>query len=106
MLMTILVLLIALWFLGYIDIPSIPIPDIFLFTINGRPISLWDTLIFLVIVALIGALPGPFRHVALALLVLWLLALFGIITLAGLPNMIVIALIVGLIAYMFSGRHT
>ncbi len=104
MLMTLLVLLIILWFFGYIHIPALPIPDIALFTFNGHIISLWDLLIFFVVGTLIGVLPGPFRYMAFALLFLWVLALFGIIAVTGLPNILVLAIIVGLIGYVLNGR--
>jgi hypothetical protein len=102
MLLTLIVLLVVLWLLGYVSIPAIQIPDIRLFTINSHIITLWDVLIFMVLLAVIGILPGPFRQIAAALSLLWLLALLGLITITGLPNLLVVAIIVGLIAYSLS----
>lgn len=94
----VLVVLIALWFLGYIRIQGLPpIPDIQLFVINGRPITLWDLLILLVIGWAIGVLPSPLRQIAGVLLLLWILATLGILSIAGLPSIIVIAVIIGLV---------
>ncbi|CAN5149614.1 hypothetical protein BH11PAT1_BH11PAT1_0680 [soil metagenome] len=103
MLVTIIVLLLALWFLGYVHLDALPIPDITLFEINAHPITLWNLLIFFVILWAVGILPRPFREIAFVLLVLWLLSLFGIIAFAGLSGWLVIAVIVGLIIALFGG---
>ena len=97
MLGVIILVLIILWFLGYVTVGNITIPDLQLFTINGNSISLWDVLIFAVIVWAIGVLPSPLRQIAGVGLVLWILATLGIIAIAGLPSLIIIALILGLI---------
>lgn len=103
----ILFVLIALWFLGFINLPILPIADISLFTILGITISLYDVLVFLVIVWLIGILPRPFRIIASVLLVVWLLSFFGLITLAGisLPNIVVLVIIFSIIYYLLTGAH-
>jgi len=104
MLITLVVLLVVLWFLGYIHLPAIP--NFALFVMNGHTISLWDLLTFLVIAWIIGILPGPFRYIGVALLLLWLMALFGVIALTGLSNILLIAIIVGLIAYLLGGTRS
>ena len=105
MLITLVILLILLWLLGYLSLPIIPIPDIELFVINGQTITLWDLLILFVLLAVIGVLPGPFRHIAAALIFLWVLALLGFMAISGLANLLIIAIIVGLIAYLLSGSY-
>lgn len=105
MIAVILILLIILWFLGYIHLPLLPISDFVLLNFFGRPITLYDLLIFLVIVWLIGLLPGLFRQIAAILLVIWLLSFFGLIAIAGLGNIIVLVVIFGLIYYLLSGSH-
>lgn len=97
----IVVILIILWFLGYLRIDALPIPDIVLFSINGQPITLWSLLIFAVVLWAIGILPTPFRQIAMVLLVLWVLSVFGILAIAGLPSLLVIAIIAGIIASFF-----
>ncbi|MDQ3098784.1 MAG: hypothetical protein M3Q44_03490 [bacterium] len=97
-------ILIVLWFLGYIRIESFPIPDFQLFQFNARPVSLWDLLIFLVVCWAIAVLPTPLRQIAGVLLVLWTLALFGIIAITGFSQVIVIAIIAGLLFSLFSRR--
>lgn len=104
MLETLLVILIGLWLLGYLRIDGLIIPDFFLFSINGQPITLWSLLTLLVFSALIGILPSPFRQMAGVLLVLWVLSVLGILAFGGLSSMIIIAMIVGLILYLVKFR--
>lgn len=96
----ILFILIILWFLGYIHINQFPIPDVILFHINSRSITLWDILLLLVIGWAISILPYPFRQLASVLLLLWILSTLGIIALAGLSNLLVVAIIVGLVFFI------
>jgi len=97
MLAILLVVLIILFFLGYIHIGNLTIPDITLFSLNGRPITLWNILILLVISWALSILPSPLREIAGVLLVLWILSVLGIIAVAGFSQIIVIAIIVGII---------
>lgn len=97
MLAGVLIILIILWFLGYIRIGGLTLPDITLFTVNGQPITLISLLIFAVIVWAIGILPSPLRQIGFVILVLWLLSLFGVLAFAGLQSILVLAIIVGLI---------
>ena len=98
MIETLLILLILFWALGYIHVTGLTIPNALLFHFNSRPVTLWDVLIFVVVLWAVGILPSPFREIAGVLLVLWILALFGIIAIAGLSNLLVIAIIVGIVA--------
>lgn len=97
MIAAVLIILIILWFLGYIHIGSLNLPDITLFTLNGQDITLIKLLIFAVIVWAIGILPSPLRQIGFVILLLWLLSLFGILAFAGLESILVLAVIVGLI---------
>lgn len=96
MLAIVLVALILLWVFGYIHISGY-IPNFPLFNINGHAITLWDLLIFAVIVWAIGILPSPLRQIAGVLLVIWVIATLGIVAITGLAQIIVLAIIVGLI---------
>ena len=98
MLLTILVLLIVLWFLGYVEISNVAIPNVPLFEINAHVVTLVALLIFVAIVWAVSILPTPLRQVGFAVVVLWVLATLGIILVAGLSSILVIAIIVGLIA--------
>jgi len=102
MLSLILVFLIILWLLGYLQIP---LTAIALFTLGRRPITLNDLLVFLVIIWLIDLLPHPFQEIGFVLLLLWVLSAVGIIAIAGLPNIVLIAIIVGVIAYIVGFAH-
>jgi hypothetical protein len=100
--LTILILLVVLWLLGYLAIPNLVIPDVPLFAINGHIVTLIELAILLVILAALGVLPSPLRQIGVALVVLWALATLGIIAVAGLSSILVIAIIVGLIAALLS----
>jgi hypothetical protein len=100
MLTAILVILIALWVLGYINIPGLVFPNVVLFNFNGHPITLWNVLILLVVAWAIGILPSPIREIAGILLLLWILSTLGIVAIAGLSSLLVIAIIVGLGLYL------
>lgn len=97
MLIAVLAILIILWFLGYIHVGGINLPDTTLFAINGHPITLINLLLFAVIVWAIGILPSPLRQIAFVILVIWLLSLIGVLAIAGLESILVLAIIGGLI---------
>lgn len=98
MIQIILILLIVFWALGYIHVGNISIPNVMLTHFNGKPVTLWDLFIFLLVLWAIGILPSPFREIAGVLLVLWVLSLFGLIAIAGISNLIVVAIIIGIVA--------
>jgi len=92
------VLLIALWYFGYISIPSIPfLKNTILFSFNHFAVTIWDLLIFIVIMWAVNILPSPLRQIGWALTVLWLLGLFGIIAIANFSTVILWAIIIGLV---------
>lgn len=103
MLAIIIILLIALWYLGYIQIPAFPFLNKILFVINGHAVSIWEVLILLVLSWAIGILPSPIKQIAGVLLILWILATLGIIAVAGFSSIVVIAVIVGLIFFFLEG---
>jgi len=98
MLLTIVVLLIVLWFLGYVQISNVVIPNVPLFMINEHLVTLVELLIFLAIVWAVSILPTPLRQIGFAVVVLWVLATLGIIAVAGLSSILVIAIIIGVLA--------
>ncbi len=104
MLGILLVILIILWFLGYLRVDTLPIPDLVLFAINGRSITLWNVLTLVVIAAVTGVLPSPFREIAGVLLVLWVLSILGILAISGLSSLLLIAIIAGLVLYLLGFR--
>lgn len=101
MLLLLLVVLLVLWLLGY---GPLQVLHIKLFAFNSHIVTLWDVLIFLVVIYLIDTLPRPFREIAAVLLVIWFLSTLGFIAIAGLSNLLIISLIVGLVLYIVSGK--
>lgn len=100
MLLTIVIILCILWFLGYMPISGILIPNIGLFSINNHLVTLWEVLILLVISWAIGILPRPLQTIASILLFFWILSVIGIVTFIS-PNIIVIIIIIALIFSVF-----
>lgn len=92
--------LVVFWYLGYGPIEALQVP---LFSIGRINVDLWNILIFLLIIWLIEMMPGPIRTIIIIALLLWLLAFFGIIAIAGLNNLILWAVIIGLAVYLLSG---
>jgi len=103
MLVAIVIILIILWFLGYVPIiiSGIAIPNPILFYINSRPITLWEILILIAISWAIGILPNPLRVIGSVLLILWILSVLGIIAISGFSHIIVLVIIIGLIISIF-----
>jgi hypothetical protein len=106
MLITLLVLLVVLWFLGYIHISNFTLPDIALFSINGHVVTLVEALIFLVILSAVGVLPTPLRQIGFAVVLLWVLSTLGVVAIAGLASILVLAIIVGLLAALLGGLES
>lgn len=95
MLGALLVILGLLWFLGYIQIPGVLLPNFQLFLINGHSIRLWDILVFLLVIWIIELLPSPIRQIAVVLVLLWVLSLIGILVINGASSLLLLAIIVG-----------
>ena len=91
--------LIVLWFLGYVHIEGLFIPDFHLFSINNQPITLWSILILVIVSWAISILPSPIRQIVGVLLILWILTVLGIISVGFFPltNVIVLAIIIGMV---------
>ncbi len=97
MLEIIAVVLIILLLTGNLQIDGFTLPRSVLFSLNGQPITIVNLLIFLIILWAIGVLPSPIREIAAVLMVLWLLTLFGFLAIAGLSNLLIIAIIIGIV---------
>jgi len=97
MLVAIIAILVILWFLGYSPISGITMPNIVLFTINTHLVTLWEILIFMAVVWAIGILPRILKIIASLLLLLWVVSVLGILTITGLPNILVIVMIIAFI---------
>ena len=104
MIIALIIILVVLWFLGYVPISGIVLPNIVhlvVVTINNHPITLLQILILLVIGLAISILPRPLQAVGSVLLVLWVLSVLGILAIAGLSSVVVIVIIVGLVVSIF-----
>jgi hypothetical protein len=99
-LVAILVVLALFWLLGY---GPFTVLHLILFQFNGLAITIWDVLIFLVLIWLVGSLPSPLRQIAVVFILVWVLSLLGVIAVAGLSSILVIAIIVGVLLYILSG---
>lgn len=104
MLFAILIILIGLWFLGYVPIGGVHIPNTVLTSVNNHPITLWNVLILFAVLWAISILPSPFREIASVLLLFWVLSVGGILAIAGLSNILLIAIIVGFGFYILKGH--
>jgi hypothetical protein len=104
MIIAVLVFLVLLFALGYVDINSLPLINTTLFEVFGRTVTIYDLLVFLLMVWVVDLLPRPFRELAGVVLILWLLAFFGIVAITGLSNILLLALIVGIAFYLIKGR--
>jgi hypothetical protein len=93
-----LAIIVVLWLFGFVHIPYL---NSALFTIMGHPITLYNILILLIILWVIEILPSPLRQIIMLLLLLWVLSVMGIITIAGFSQLVVVAIIVGVIASLF-----
>lgn len=95
MIQVLVLILLALYLTGNISInmPGLGYLKMVLFSINGRAITLLNLLIFIVVVSAVESLKSPFREIAAILVVLWVLSVFGIITIVWSANFIVIGII-------------
>ena len=102
MISLILLFLIVFWLTGYLQVPLFAIP---ILAFGPKNITLNDILVLLVIIWLLDMLPYPFQQIAFVLFLLWILATIGIISLVGFSDIVLIALIVGLIAFLARGTR-
>lgn len=101
-----LIILLALFLLGFLHIPGINITDFKLFVINSHLITLYDVLIVLVVFGLIALLPKILKLVTGALFIIWILATLGFIVVQGLSTIILVTLILIVVGYeVFQWQH-
>jgi hypothetical protein len=97
----ILLLMVVLYFYGYVQIPGISVPNPTLFIIHGLPVSLASCLIFFAILWTITVLPPILRIIGIILLVAWTLTELGFVVIAGLSNFLAVAVIISLFVVIF-----
>lgn len=93
----VLAVIFVLWLLGFIQVDFL---SNVLTNINGRDISVKEVLLFLLILWLIGLLQRPFREIVSVLFVLWILSTLGIIAIAGISNLLVLAVVLGAVVFI------
>ncbi|MEN9328549.1 MAG: hypothetical protein RI947_1357 [Candidatus Parcubacteria bacterium] len=98
MINTLLLVLIILLVVNYLQIP---VTNFTLFYIGGHPITLYNIIVFFIVLWLAKFLPSPFREIIGVILILWLLSLFGIFLIPAFSNIIVLILIIALLVYVF-----
>ena len=91
-------IIILLWIFGYIHIPYL---NNVLFNLGNHPITLYNILVFLIIIWVIEILPAPIRHIIMILFLLWLLSILGVIAIVGFSQLIVVAIIIGIVVSLF-----
>lgn len=104
MLGTLVIVLILLWALGFLHIPAFGFQNMVLFRAFGHTVTLWEILILIVILWAMESLPSPIRQIVFVLSLLWILSTLGIIAVAGLSQLIIGAIIIGVVLALFQGR--
>lgn len=85
-----------LYVLGYIRIPGIGIPNMTILYFQGRPVSLLQVILVILGLLLIERLPSPLRQILYVVVLLWILSVLGFLTVFGLPNILALAVLIGL----------
>ncbi|MBU3978479.1 hypothetical protein KJ980_03710 [Patescibacteria group bacterium] len=93
-----LIFLVIFWLLGLIHIPIL---SSILLPMLNHSFTLHNLLILIIIVWLINLLPGVFRKIVTIILVIWLLSVFGILSIAGLSNILIALLIIAIVFSFF-----
>jgi hypothetical protein len=94
------ILITILWFFGGIHIPFI---NTILLSFYDHPITVRDVLLFILFSWVISILPRPFREIAGVLGMLWVLSILGILAISGLTNILILAIIIGVLLSIFNG---
>jgi hypothetical protein len=106
MAMTLLAILVILWLLGIVRIPGFAIHDFSLFTLGGYHVTLLNVLFLIAFMWAVEILPSPLRETVVFLALLWVLSALGIIVIAGLTNLIIVAVGIALVLSLFRGNKS
>ncbi len=105
-----LAIIILLLVLGYvfgmvqIQIPGLEILKSTLMIVNGKAITWLQVIMLGIILWALGALPSPFRQIAVGLGILWILSILGIISIVWTGNFVIIAMVVLLFLAIVMGN--
>ena len=100
MIFIVIALLAILWILGFLPVGFF---DMVLLRIRGEAITIYDLLIFGLILWAVGILPTPFRQIAIVLVILWVVATLGFIAIPNFSTIVILAFIVGLVIFAIRG---
>jgi hypothetical protein len=108
MLIALVLVLAILWVLGYLQIGNLEFLRVPVLSVGERTVTLLDILVALTVILVITALPGFLAVAAGVLLTLWLLAVFGLIAIEGIPlsTLIILVIIVGLLVHLLGRRRS
>jgi hypothetical protein len=101
MYLEIILILLLLWFMGIVNIPSLSFQNMTVLYFNGKPINLAAVFTFFIIIMVLGILPKPIKQIAAVLFIIWVLSTGGIITFVGISNLMVIGIITSLVFSVF-----
>jgi hypothetical protein len=90
-------IVVVLWLLGIVKMPWLTMPHFPSLNFLGLHLTIQTLLIIAIFVWIASSLGGPFRQIVWVLVVLWILSALGVIVIGGLSNIIVIAIVVGLV---------
>ena len=96
MILVVIALLVILAVFGFIPFSFF---EIVLLRLNGEEITIYDLLVFLVILWAVGILPTPFRQIAVVLVILWVVATLGFIAIPNFSSIVIFGFIAGLVIY-------
>lgn len=105
MLEVLIITLFLLWILGLIRVNGFVLPDAYLFSLNSVDISLWNIITLLILTWVVGLLPSPFSEIAAVMLILWILAVLGVFSFTGMPSILMLTILIGLVLYLFQWRE-
>ena len=106
MLEIILIVLVLLFLTGNLQLVGVKIPHMTVAFFHGHTITLVEVLLFFTLLWAVSVLETPFREIAGVAFLLWLLSLAGIIAITGLANILLLAVIVGIVVSLVrSHKH-
>lgn len=79
-------------------------PQLVLFNVDGRQVTLWNFLFLIAVLWLISLSPSPFRQITSIILFLLVLSILGFFSFPGLSVILMISVVLGII-FRFVGGY-
>lgn len=89
--------IVLLWLIGVIRIPWLGFPHLEIFSFGGVNITLERLLTLILVLWLASTAPSPLRQMFWVFVILWLLSIAGIVMVGSMTNLVLIAIITGLV---------